>query len=153
MKWGHQEKKLPWNYMTIAVAARYGHLKCLQYAHNNGCPWNEETCEYAAQNGHFLIACNMPMKMAAHGAYKHVFGLLVEVTCIVCNMPMDENGCPYDQGTEYAHEHDCPWDEDTCTAATKSGHLEVFRYAHDNHCSWFTGAANRGHLGVLRYGQ
>src|SRR5207249_1163992 len=29
-----------------------GELKCLKYAHDNGCAWDEETCAYAAENGH-----------------------------------------------------------------------------------------------------
>ena len=34
-------------------AAQNGHLECLKYAHENGCPWDEEeTCRYAAFNGH-----------------------------------------------------------------------------------------------------
>jgi len=27
-------------------------LKCLQFAHENGCPWDEDTCLEAADNGH-----------------------------------------------------------------------------------------------------
>ena len=37
---------------NTADAAKNGHLECLVYAHENGCPWNEKTCEYAAENGH-----------------------------------------------------------------------------------------------------
>ena len=33
-------------------AAENGHLECLKYAHENGCPWDEETCEEAAKYGH-----------------------------------------------------------------------------------------------------
>jgi hypothetical protein len=25
-------------------AAQYGHLNCLKYAHEHGCPWNKEEC-------------------------------------------------------------------------------------------------------------
>ena len=28
----------------------------------------------------------------------------------------------------------CPWTERTCEAAARAGHLEVFRWAHDNGC-------------------
>src|SRR3972149_5131981 len=36
----------------------------------------------------------------------------------------------------FAHKNGCPWDEQTCAYAAKSGHLEVLRYAHENGCPW-----------------
>lgn len=30
------------------VFASNGHLECLEFAHENGCPWNEYTCLFAA---------------------------------------------------------------------------------------------------------
>ena len=32
-----------------------GHLECLKYAHENGCPWDEYTCTAAADYGHLEI--------------------------------------------------------------------------------------------------
>jgi hypothetical protein len=33
---------------TCVAAVKFGHLDCLQYAVENGCPWNKEKClEYA----------------------------------------------------------------------------------------------------------
>jgi hypothetical protein len=37
---------------TCSCAAENGHLECLKYAHEHGCPWNENTCLNAAENGH-----------------------------------------------------------------------------------------------------
>ena len=28
----------------VPNAAENGHLECLKYAHENGCPWDEMTC-------------------------------------------------------------------------------------------------------------
>ena len=33
---------------TCDLAAKNGNLKCLKYAHENGCPWDKYTCAYAA---------------------------------------------------------------------------------------------------------
>ena len=33
---------------TCSDAARGGHLECLKYAHEKGCPWDERTCSDAA---------------------------------------------------------------------------------------------------------
>ena len=32
----------------VQSAAKNGHLECLKYAREHGCPWDEETCEDAA---------------------------------------------------------------------------------------------------------
>jgi hypothetical protein len=37
---------------TCEAAAKFGHLDCHRYAHENGCPWTIYTCYYAARNGH-----------------------------------------------------------------------------------------------------
>ena len=36
----------------------------------------------------------------------------------------------------YAHENECPWEEETCTSASENGHLECLKYAHENGCPW-----------------
>src|SRR6185295_9409014 len=33
------EKPCPWDESTAAWAAHEGHLECLKYLHENGCPW------------------------------------------------------------------------------------------------------------------
>ena len=81
--------------ILVLELPRGGHLECLKYSHENGCPWNEDTCSSAAQNGHLEIL-----------NYLH------------------EEGCPWDTNTcaaaalgghleclKYAHENGCPWDE------------------------------------------
>ena len=40
-----------WDKRTCEIAAAYGNLDCLIYAHENGCPWDEKTCEIAASRG------------------------------------------------------------------------------------------------------
>ena len=52
-------------------------------------------------------------------------------------------------------ESGCPWDQATCRAAAKAGHLEVLRWARENGCPCdkrtCANAAQGGHLGVLRW--
>lgn len=59
------------------------------------------------------------------------------------------------EGLKYAHEHGCPWDEETCAAAVRNGHLDCLTYAHEKGCPWddltCTWAASRGHLVCLTY--
>lgn len=44
--------KYAWNSQTYEIAAENGHLDCLQYVHEKGCPWGEETFLYTAKYGH-----------------------------------------------------------------------------------------------------
>ena len=107
-----------WDASTCYSAASNGHIECLRYAHENGCPWDEATCSDAAWNGH-----------------------------IECLRYARENGCPWDDGTcasaawsgrieclRYAHEHGCPWNAATSRFAALNGHIECLRYARDNGC-------------------
>jgi hypothetical protein len=43
LKYAH-EHGCPWDEETYSSAAYYGHLDCLMYAHKNGCPRNKEKC-------------------------------------------------------------------------------------------------------------
>ena len=37
------------------MAAENGHLECLKYAHENGCPWNEWTSEQGRRDRTFGV--------------------------------------------------------------------------------------------------
>jgi hypothetical protein len=37
---------------TMMEASTNGHLNCMIYLRNNGCPWNDTVCFWAARNGH-----------------------------------------------------------------------------------------------------
>lgn len=104
----------PWNVLTCANAAGGGHLSCLRYAHENGCPWNESTCAAAAYHGH--------------------------LSCL-----------------EYADMHHCPWDEEVVLNAARRGHLQCLMYAVSRRCPCPEGldacsaAAAGGQLSCLQY--
>ncbi len=111
LKYAH-ENEYPWNESVFSAAAENGHLDCLKYLHANRCPWSESTCSTAARNGH--------------------------LDCI-----------------KYLHENRCPWDEGTCYQAAGNGHLDCLKYAHENKCWWGKEtryiAAERGHLECLKF--
>ena len=54
---------------------------------------------------------------------------------------------------QWARANGCPWNEWTCTAAAKGGHLEVLQWARENGCPWnkwtCSEAAKGGHLEML----
>ena len=60
------ENGCPWNELTSFKTVKRGHLDCLKYLHENGCPWNEQTCVCA-------------------DVYDH----------LECLKYAHENGCPY----------------------------------------------------------
>lgn len=92
------------------IAAANGHIKILQYLHENGCPWDEKLFEGAI--------LRMPIKQMIRfpyfqTRYDNIF------KCI-----------------QYAHRHGCSWDEHTFIVAAQSGYIDLFRYLHENGCPW-----------------
>ncbi len=107
------------NIKTTLYAAENGHLDCLKYAHDNGCPWNIHTTLFAAKNNH-----------------------------LDCLKYAHENGCPWYIGStsvsaenghldclKYSHENGCPWNQRATLNAAKNGYLECLKYAFENGCS------------------
>jgi hypothetical protein len=47
----HSEQETTWSNRTCQLAARNGHLDCLMYLHEIGCPIDNRVCERAAENG------------------------------------------------------------------------------------------------------
>jgi hypothetical protein len=90
LKYAH-ENGYKWDEVTCQYADGYGHLECLKYAHENGCQWDKLTCAYAAVGGN--------------------------IECL-----------------KYAHENGCPWNGLTCAYAVEGGHLECLKYARVNGC-------------------
>ena len=57
---------------------------------------------------------------------------------------------------QWAREHGCPWDSDTCHFAARGGHLEVLQWAREHHCPWHEAYVRAyanvgGHVEVLRW--
>jgi hypothetical protein len=145
--------------IDCSMAAKKGHLECLKYAHENGCPWNSDTCSNAAQKGH--IEC---LKYAHENGCKLRSGICssaAENGHLECLKYVHENGCEWSSDTcrdiaengqieclKYAHENGCEWTSDTCADAAFHGHLECLKYAHENGCEWSSDtcylAARRG---------
>ena len=102
------------------ICAWNGHLDCLVYLHEHGCPWNEDACACAAENGH--LDCL---------AYVHEHGCPWNaMTCLIAALE-GQLAC-----MRYAHERGCPWDEDTCSFAAWNGHLACLAYAHEHGSPW-----------------
>jgi hypothetical protein len=47
-----ENNKKSWDELTSLCAAESGHLECLKFCIENGCPWDELTPAFAAGNGH-----------------------------------------------------------------------------------------------------
>lgn len=91
VKYLRENARCDWNEIACEYATAGGHTETLRYLLDNGCPSNERTCEAAAENGH--------------------------LDCLVV-----------------AHEHGCRWNARTATKAFKSMHYRCFKYAVENGC-------------------
>lgn len=87
------EEEEEWDDLVCVAAAAFGHLECLRYAHDHGCPWQADLMCW--------IACGH----------------------LECLRYVHEHGCPLDAYTfhmalrrgndnaclRYLHEHGCPY--------------------------------------------
>ena len=142
LKYAH-ENGCPWNELSdlFYAAAANGHLECLKYLHEKGCPWDEWTCSEAARNGH--LECLEILRTKTEMSRKRMG---VQDTC----SNAAKNG--HLECLKYLHENGCPWDKYTCqVAAALNGQLECLKYAHENGCPLCDSAAESGHLECLKY--
>jgi hypothetical protein len=131
----------PWDKETCRNAAKFGHLKLLQWLHKQGCPWNDETFSSAAHSG------NMKMMEWLY-----------------------ERKCPWDKWTyrsaaesgsldvlKWLYEKKCPLSRDTMSSAARFGNIEMLELGwlrqmkYDWGKSTFYGAARSGNLDVLKW--
>lgn len=134
-----------------------GHLECIKYADEHGCPRCEDAIRCAAGSDHpelieyFLQQGHLPTEETC--AYAAQCGKLASV------MYLREQGCPWNERTFkkaikseslaiilYAYENGCPWSADVTTAAADSGLCEVLSFLVELGCplSAATSAAAAG---------
>ncbi len=134
--------------IRVDMQLNYGHIDCLRYAHENGCPWNENTCLNAALHGHLDLYTFMHMRMVVLGIKIRVdmqlnmdvwivYAMLMRMVVLgmnsYVNMQLD-----MDIWIVYAMHMRMvvPWNETTCQYAAQHGRLDCLRYAHENGCPW-----------------
>jgi hypothetical protein len=139
------EQGCPWDVLTCLEAAREGHLDCLKYAHENGCPGASRTIiEVAAHNGHLDCLQYLHEKGSSYVSSGdiHLCSLTVQGGNLAC--------------LKYLHEQGYGWDKRTCGNAAENGHLNCLQYAHENGCPWdfpeiYTIACLNAHIDCMEY--
>lgn len=145
-KYGHlaclkylHDQGCPWDDYTCTIAAGSGHIDCLRYAHSNGCPMTAEVCLAAAQNDH--LDC-----------LRYAHDQKCEWNKVVCAAAALGGSL---QCLQFAHQQGCPWDRHVCQIAASRGNLACLQYALAHNCPWDTGmtkaAAENGHFACLHY--
>ena len=124
LRFAREELRLPCDSVSFSRAAEGGHLHCLRYLHENGCPKSRSAFSMAAKGGHLHVLEYLRIEM----------GLTPD--------PTDEGICETAarQGRrdilEWAHSNfGCAWGR-TCEYAAAKGHLACLQYAHENGCWW-----------------
>jgi len=104
---------VPWDCITMEIAAKSGSIDCLKYLYENGCPVNIDICNYAAEGGH--LDCLR---------YLHLIDMpLTEQTCLFAAY----NG--HKDCLEYMMKNGCTWSDLIFEAVIKSKNLDIFVYA------------------------
>jgi hypothetical protein len=125
----------------ISIAAKYGHLPCVEYlVRCRTTPVTLEACKAAAGAGHLEL-----LKYLFHQGF-----------------PWDKDTCLAAAGNghlsclQFAHEQACPWDQFVCREAALQGQLECLRFLFQqgcphNHNVMCSLAAQGGNVLVLQY--
>lgn len=162
----------PWDKVTVSAAARRGHLDCLQYALEQGCPQPEELMWDGMCSGNvqvMLLLWHRGLSWPAVPLHNLMYKDDVDVNAAsVCLIHAYKLGCPRHEETCFlsaqygwldllvdAHEHGCSWDYFCTKKAAENGHLDCLVYLHEHGCPWdvlTTAAALRyRHFDCLQY--
>jgi hypothetical protein len=158
----------PWDEKVSAVCAQMGHLECLTYALENGCPRERtQIIDVAAKSGQFEcleylhreVGCPITATTCAAAAtggylnillYAHQAGATWNASACQAAAAGGHLHC-----LTFLHQSGCLWDWHTCEAAAFRGHLSCLEYAHERGCAWTDAAtisaARNGQLAVLQY--
>lgn len=153
LKYAH-ENGCPWDIETTKYAVMGGHLDCLIYAHKNGCPWDPETAQYAASYCNFEC-----LKYALE--HQEIYDLRIMRYAarggdLKCIKYIIENyklwDTPWVIKNDMGHEL-C--DIGPSSIIASSGNLDLLKYAHESGCPWDSMtiffAAKNGHLECVKY--
>jgi len=148
LEWAREEKKCEWNGKTINAATRQGYLEMVKYCVANECPVNDYACACAARYGHLEClkylheeakapwASDTAIRAAING-HLHILEYLVERKFDKYDAWACE--CAAEKGhldcLKYLHETaKAPWDEDAVYFAHENNHTECVQYLLDNNC-------------------
>ena len=119
------EMHAPRDQTVVYAACRHGHLDVVDWLVGSGCPWKEKN-----EDDQLHVGC-MACAAAAKGGHLHVLQFL------------------------RSGQMNAKWNWKTPMKAAERGHLEVLRWAMENHCPvdpyTYHGAATYGHVHILEY--
>ena len=153
------------------IAAYNGHLNCLKYAHENGCPWVTECIPHQEfYNYDAPYPFDDDEKRLGERRLDSICDVASKKGHLDCLKYSNEKDCDWSiercVGTfalkgyldclKYAYEeNDCPLNLWICHNAAIGGQLECLKYAHENGCPWdywtCYEAAENGQLECLKY--
>ena len=115
----------PPDYMA-RMSAQHGHLECLKFAHDQGCPL-VEVAGNAAANGH-----------------KSCLEYVLEQGCDLTGNELS-GAAVYSQieCMKVLIAHGCPWGSQTTDVIARNGTMECLIFAHMNGCPWDAWTARR----------
>ena len=103
LKYLHEEAKVPWDFLTAALAAYHGHLHILEYlVERKYDEYDVHACEYAAEYGH--LDCLKYLRETAKAPWdSDAVREAHENDQTECLQYLLDNNCPLPEGWRYEH--------------------------------------------------
>jgi hypothetical protein len=119
-------------------------MEVLQYMNDHGCPCNGAASHAAAGAGHLHVLRWLmdegDVSLLQHNGHASAYdasewiGLFNRSCSSVTYSAALRSG--HLEVLRWARHQGCPWDERGIAVAARNGHLEVLKWMRDNHCSW-----------------
>lgn len=155
-----------WTPDETATEWAVGHLDCLQFLHEHGCPLHKDVCRWSACNGKLDCLRYTHEHGASWGQSTTAWA--AEFNNVKCLAYAMDHGCPVDkvamsmaaktgslECVTYLCDRDCPFDEMATQWAARNGHLDCLQYLCEHGCPFDARAckwaASNGHLKCLTY--
>ncbi|GFH53307.1 hypothetical protein CTEN210_09783 [Chaetoceros tenuissimus] len=125
IKWAKEVAGFNLHIGLINDAAASGNLDLIKYLRSKEISWKDNTFCFAVLSGNIAMLQYLIDNECPHDEPR-----------ICSNAVVDDDREKALEVLQWLHEHNVPWDEETCNTSARKGNLKALEYARLNGCQW-----------------